>query len=251
MVAALDIGNTNVHLGLYRGEKLVKKVVYPLTKKSIEKNILKILKDKKLDGVAIASVAPRFTAKFKKFFKKTLNISSIIVSSNVNCYLNFGYRKPETLGADRIANVVGGLARYKRDLIIIDFGTATTLDIVLKNGYYLGGIITPGMGTLMDVLIRRTALLKKVSLKKPAHIIGRSTEECMQSGIFNGTIAMIGGFIQKIREKYRKKFLCVATGGWGKVISPQIEHIKYFDPDICLFGILKIYYYNAQSKAIK
>ena len=141
--------------------------------------------------------------------------------------------------------MVGGLARYKRNLIIVDFGTATTLDIILKDGYYLGGIIFPGIGTLMDALVERTSLLKKVSLKKPAHIIGTSTEECIQSGIFNGTVAMISGLIRKIRKEYRKNFLCVATGGWGKIMSSQIEEIKYFDPDLCLFGILKIYYYNA------
>lgn len=137
------------------------------------------------------------------------------------------------------------LARYKRNLIIVDFGTATTLDIILKNGNYLGGIIFPGIETLMDVLISRTVLLKEVSIKKPAHIIGTSTEECIQSGIFNGTVAMISGFIREIRKEYRKKFLCVATGGWGKIVSSQIKEIKHFDPDLCLFGILKIYYYNA------
>ncbi|MCK4251981.1 type III pantothenate kinase [candidate division WOR-3 bacterium] len=245
MVVVLDIGNTNIHLGLYNGEKLVKKAICPLTEKFSKDKILNVLKNKRMDGVAIASVVPRFTSKFSKFFKERFNISPLIISPNMDCHLKFGYRKPGTLGTDRIAGVVGGLARYKRNLIIVDFGTATTLDIILKDGYYLGGIIFPGIGTLMDALVERTSLLKKVSLKKPAHIIGTSTEECIQSGIFNGAVAMVSGLIRMIRKEYRKKFLCVATGGWGKIMSSQIEEIKYFDPDLCLFGILKIYYYNA------
>jgi len=245
MVVVLDIGNTNIHLGLYNGEKLVKKVICPLTEKSFEDRILKVLKGKRVDGVAIASVVLRFTTEYSKFFKRRLNISPLIISPNMDCHLKFGYRKPETLGTDRIAGVVGGLARYKRNLIIVDFGTVTTLDIILKNGNYLGGIIFPGIETLMDVLISRTALLKEVSIKKPVHIIGTSTEECIQSGIFNGTVAMISGLIREIRKEYRKKFLCVATGGWGKIVFSQIKEIKHFDPDLCLFGILKIYYYNA------
>ena len=246
MVASLDIGNTNFHFGLYRGEKLIKKVVYSVTEKVLEKKILKILKNKKVDGVAIASVVPPLTLEFSKFFKREFNISALIVSSDLNCHLRFDYYKPETLGADRIANVVGGLARYKKDLIIIDFGTAITLDVVSENGFYLGGIIAPGIRTQMDALIKGTALLENISLEKPKHLIGRSTEECMQSGIFNGTGMMIRGFIQSIGKKYKKKFVCVAVGGWGKVMYQQLDgEIKHYDPDLCLFGALKIYYYNA------
>ncbi len=245
MVVVLDIGNTNIHVGLFKEEILVKNTMYPLSGKSIADKILNIVKGQRISGVAIASVVPRLTTQLTKFFKRRLAISPLVVSSKHNCHLTFDYYKPKTLGADRIANVVGGLARYRRDLIIIDFGTATTLDIVLKNGRYLGGIITPGFDIITEALARRTALLKKVSLRKPSYIIGKSTEECIQSGIFNGTAAMINGLIQKIKKKYKKNFLCIATGGWGKTMTPQIQHITYYDPHLCLYGTLKIYYYNA------
>ncbi len=245
MVAVLDIGNTNIHFGLYRGETLVRNFICPISERAIERKILKIVNVKRIDGAAIASVVPNLTPQYIRFFKRWFSISPVLVSSDIHCNLTFGYYKPQTLGADRIATAAGGLARYKRNLIIVDFGTATTLDIIFKNGFYEGGIITSGVDTLMNALTGRTALLKHVLLEKPAHTIGRSTKECIQSGIYNGTVTMISGLIQKIRKEYRKKFLCVATGGWGKAMSSQIKEIKHFDPDLCLFGILKIYYYNA------
>lgn len=244
MVGVIDIGNTNIHFGLYEDEALIKKLEISVTEKSVEDRIEKIFDAKKLEGVAIASVVPHFIPRFKNYFKKKLNIIPLIVSPKVNCHLTFKYYNPETLGADRIANVVGGLARYKGNLIVIDFGTATTLDVVLKDGTYRGGMIMPGVGISLEVLSERTALLSKVQLEKPKDIIGKSTEECIQSGVFHGTIAMVNGLIRQIKKADGKNFLCISTGGWGNVMSSHIEEIKEFDPDLSLFGILKIYYYN-------
>jgi len=244
MVVVLDIGNTNIHLGLYEGETLVKHLVYPLSEKATEHKMRKAINDRKLEGVAIASVVPSLTPRYIQFFKKRLSLSPLLISPDVDCHLTFGYHKPHQLGVDRIATAAGGLARYKRDLVIINFGTATTLDIIFKNGRYPGGIITPGVETAMNALARRTALLKEVPLRKPIHLIGRSTEECIQSGIFNGTIALVRGLIQMIRKKYKKRFLCIATGGWSTLMAAHIPEITRVDPDLCLYGILKIYYYN-------
>lgn len=244
MVGVFDIGNTNIHCGLYDGEILHKKDIFPATRHGITDNLEKFFEDKKLEGIAIASVVPRLTAQCVAYFKKKYTISPLIVSSKIKSSLTFRYDNPETLGADRIAHVVGGLARYKRNVIVVDFGTATTLDAVLKNGTYLGGVITPGIGMSLDVLSEKTALLTRVQLKRPKRVIGRSTEECIQSGIFHGTVAMVSGFIYRIKIDARKRFLCIATGGWGNVVSPYIEEIKEFDPDLALFGVLKMYQYN-------
>ena len=245
MVAVFDIGNTNIHMGLYEGEELIKEVTCPSTAKLIENKFVKILAHKKLEGIAIASVIPHLTSRFVQCLKKRLSISSLIISSKLNCHLTFNYYNPETLGADRIANVVGGLERYKRDMIVIGFGTVTTIDVVLKNGNYLGGLIIPGIRTSLEMLFEKTALLPKTSLKKSTRgIIGRSTEECIQSGVLNGTVAMIKGLIAQIKKETRKKFLCTATGGWSKFMSSKIEEIKHVDPDLCLYGIFKIYGYN-------
>ena len=245
MVVALDIGNTNIHFGLYHGETLVKHLIYPLSEKTVENKMRKAIDGRELEGGAIASVVPSLTPRYIQFFKRKLSLSPLLISPDVECHLTFGYYKPHQLGADRIAAAAGGLARYKRDLIIINFGTATILDIIFKNGRYPGGIITPGVETAMNALASRTALLKEVPLKKRVHLIGRSTEECIQSGIYNGTIAMVHGLIQMIKKTFKKRFLCIATGGWSKVMAPHIPEITHVDSDLCLYGILKIYYYNA------
>ena len=244
MVVVLDIGNTNIHLGLYHGDTLVRHLVYSLSEKTIENKMSKAIYDRKLEGGAIASVVPSLTPRYIRFFKRRLALSPLLITPDVECHLTFGYYKPHQLGADRIAAAAGGLARYKRDLIIINFGTATTLDIIFKNGHYPGGIITPGVETAMNALVNRTALLKEVPLRKRVDLIGRSTEECIQSGIYNGTIAMVRGLMQMIRKRFKKRFLCIATGGWSKVIAPGIPEITHVDSDLCLYGILKIYNYN-------
>jgi type III pantothenate kinase len=245
VVAVIDVGNTNIHFGLYKNERLIKRRIYATSKGVVEKRILRILKGKKIDGAAIASVVPCVNTRISRFFKRYLKISPLIISSKTKCNLKFGYHNPRTLGADRIANVVGALARYENNLIVLDFGTATTLDVVFRNGNYLGGIITPGIEMSFEIIANKTGLLPRVSMRKPRNIIGRSTKECIQSGIFNGTVAMIDGLIQRIEKDHRKKFLTVATGGWGRFMTSQIKKIKYFDQDLGLYGILKIYNYNA------
>ncbi len=244
MVVVFDIGNSNIHCGLYRGEKLVKNVVYPLTERALWTKISRLLRNRDIVGSAIASVVPRFTTKLKKFLRRFLTTSPIVVTSDLNYHLRFGYHDPKTLGADRIANVVGGLARYNKNLIIADFGTATTLDIVLRGGHYLGGIIAPGVEASLDALAKQTALLRSISFRKPHRMIGRSTEECIRSGVYYGGIAMARGLIQEVRRKYRKKFYCIAVGGWAKMITAQIKEIKCFVPDLTLYGVLRIYYDN-------
>jgi type III pantothenate kinase len=246
MVAVFDIGNTNIRIGFYDVQKLVKEMRYPTATKSVENKFVRLLRRDRLEGIAIASVVPHITRRLIRLLKKDFAISPFIVSSQVDCHLTYEYYDPETLGADRIANVVGGLERYKKNLIIIDFGTATTLDVVLKDGRYLGGLIMPGIGASLETLSKKTALLPLVKFKKPMKTIGRSTEECIQSGVFNGTAAMMKGLITQIRREKKKKFLCIATGGWSNIMTPMIREIQYSDSDLCLYGIFQIYKYNAE-----
>jgi type III pantothenate kinase len=245
MVAAFDIGNSNIHLGLYRDKRLIKWSLCPTHNYHIDSTISKMLIGKHITGAAIASVVPKATARAVSFLKRQYKVVPIIISAKLNCHLKFSYRRPTTLGADRIANAVGGMTRYKKNLIIISFGTATTIDVVLKGGYHLGGLITPGMGMLLGGLVEQTALLRKVVFHKPDRHIGKSTEECIQSGVVNGAITMIRGLIKGIRCEVKRKLLCVATGGWGKQMAKYIEEIDCFDRDITTFGVMKLFEYNA------
>jgi type III pantothenate kinase len=146
------------------------------------------------------------------------------------------------LGADRIATVVGALSRYERDVIVIDAGTAITIDVATRGWHYLGGIICPGMRILSEQMHRQTAQLPRIRIRKPKNLIGRSTEECLHSGVFNGTMAMVSGLVRDIRKQERRDFLCIATGGSGKVIAAIVNDIDRYDDDLGIYGVLQIYY---------
>jgi len=226
MVAAVDIGNSNIHCGLFQGRRLRKKIVYPLIHKNVVNRVIRELRREEIKGAAISSVVPSFTYRFAKLLQHNFGVLPIIVSAKTASFLQFDYYRPETLGADRIANAVGGLARYRKNLIIIDFGTAVTFDVVLRNGRYLGGIIVPGALASLDSLVRQTALLKPVPYKEKATLIGRSTEECIQSGIFNGTVAMVSGlvrFIQIYVSMELWRYIIIMSRKGDKFITESVE----------------------------
>lgn len=246
MVAVIDIGNTNLHAGVYASDRLVAKKVFPVTDRKLESNITRFLSRRKIEGAAIASVMPQLTRQVARSVKHRCAVQALVVTHRLKLPVRLRYDRPETLGADRIANVVGGLALFRRNLIIVDFGTATTFDVVSRKGVYLGGVIMPGIGMSADMLADRTALLKKAVLKKPKGITGKSTADCIVSGIVHGAAAAASGLIRSIRIEHGRSFMPVATGGWGRFITRFIPEIKNYEENVGLFGILKIYTYNAR-----
>jgi len=243
MVAVFDIGNTNVHVGLYQERELVYKDVYHTRKELPPAKIIKMIADEKLEGAAIASVVPRRTRQITGILRKH-KVKSLVVSSRTESGLKYSYHDPSTLGADRIAALAGALSRYKKNVIVVDAGTATTIDVVRRDGFHIGGIICPGMQILAESIHRRTAQLPKTTVVKPRRLIGKSTEECIQSGVFNGTIVMINGLIQDIRRQVRGDYYCVSTGGAGEIIARYVDEIDEYCEDLCLYGALDIYYRN-------
>lgn len=243
MVAVFDIGNTNIHVGIYDNRRLSRTFVFPVRTRLPVTKIKKIVTMREVKGAAIASVVPRLTRQIENICKQRM-VDLVIVTWKSTCGLKYRYHNPATLGADRIAAVVGALSRYGRDVIVIDAGTATTIDVAKRDGEYLGGIICPGMQILAEMMHRKTAQLPMVSVRKPRNLIGRSTEECIQSGLFNGTVAMVSGLVKSIRKSKKGNFLCVATGGAGKLLSSCVEDIQKYDADLCMYGVLNIYYKN-------
>lgn len=241
MVVVFDIGNTNIHVGFYRSRTLARKFIFPTQKNLQKKEIRRILSDRRLTGAAIASVVPRSTKQVVDFCKD-YGLPVVVVSSKINCGIKYAYRDPSTLGADRIAAVVGALARFQRDVIVVDAGTAITVDVVLRGGRHLGGVIMPGMHMLAASMHKNTARLPKVAVRKPNDLIGRSTDEGIRSGIFNGTTMMVSGFIKELKRKYGKSFFCVSTGGSGALLAKHIKEIQKYDADLCMYGTLTIYY---------
>lgn len=242
MVVAVDVGNTNIHIGWYRNEKLVRYCRTPNRLKSF-RSLLDCRKNPpaaNVEGGVIVSVVPALTGDIAGVLARRYRRRPLIVTAARARHLDYGYRHPASIGADRVAVVAGGLARYRTDLLIVDFGTATTIDVALRNGSYPGGLIMPGIETGHRALISRTSL-KKTALVKPAALIGRSTGECISSGIINGHCHMVGSLIRRIKMQYRREFLCIATGGWGRLMSSMIDDIDSFDRDLALYGAVRIF----------
>lgn len=199
-----------------------------------------------MSGVAVSSVVPHLTKQLVGLCGQ-YTVRAVVISSRIDCGIRYAYDDPATLGADRIAAIAGALARYRRDAIIVDAGTAITIDVALENGRHLGGLILPGMEMLAEAMHEKTAQLPRVRVERPKNLAGRSTEECLQSGIFNGTMNMISGLIRELRARYARDFLCVSTGGAGALMARHIPEIDKHDPDLCLYGALTIYYRNVSD----
>jgi len=245
MVVALDIGNTNIHAGLFRDGQLVKTRSFPVHPIPHLPRLTEWLGRQKLDGAGIASVIPDLTLTVARIFREKFRIRPLFLSCRLDCGFKFGYRDPRQMGADRIANLAGGLAQFPENLIVVSFGTATVIDAVFRNGYHPGGIILPGIGPALDVLAEKTAQLKRYPIRKPVPIVGRTTAECVQVGVMQGTALSVQGFIHRFRKIYKREFLCLATGGWARVIAPLIPEVDRVVPDLSIWGIYTIYRKNA------
>lgn len=243
MVVVFDVGNTNIHIGLYRGRDLEQKWHFPVKKKMPIMKMRGILNDKRLQGVAIASVVPSLTKQIVRLCRQH-ELPVVVVSSKIDCGITYAYDNPATLGADRIAAVVGALTRYKCNVVVVDAGTAITIDLAMRDGRHLGGLIVPGMQMLSEIMHNKTAKLPEVSVRKPKNLVGRSTEECIQSGIFNGTMVMVTGLIKELQRQFGNDFFCVSTGGSGALVAKYVKDVRKYDGDLCLYGALAIYKRN-------
>ena len=157
------------------------------------------------------------------------------------------YSDPASVGADRLCNAVAAFQKYNQAVIVIDFGTATTFDIVNNKAEYLGGIISPGVETTAWALYQRAAKLPKISLEFPKRVIGRSTDESMQSGILSGTVKMIDGLVEDIMKELKDDPQVIATGGLAKLIQPRTKYIKQFFPHLVLEGLYQIFNMNVSN----
>ena len=141
------------------------------------------------------------------------------------------------MGADRIVNGVAAFAAYGGPVIVVDFGTATTFDVVTRKGEYVGGVICPGVGISADALFQRAARLPRIDVRKPSRVVGRTTVGAMESGLFYGYVGMVEGLVRRMTDELGGQTLVVATGGLAQVISPEIPLIRHVDPDLTLHGL--------------
>jgi len=254
---AIDIGNTHTVIGIYEEETLRAdcrlKSTLPLTKTKIFKKIHSLLTDagitrKKFNGIGISSVVPRLTRMYSSMTKKYFHQKPMIVSSSLRLGITIHYDNPASLGADRICNAIAGYSKYGGPLIIIDFGTATTFDVIASNGNYLGGVIAPGIETSALSLHKRTAKLPRLSgktLHLPETVIGKNTISSMQVGILLGAVDAMTGMVNRIQKELlshqQKKAVVIATGGFSTFVAEHSRIIQHVEPTLVLDGIRLIY----------
>ena len=250
MLLALDVGNTNVTIGVYDGEELLFVSRMATDSARMEDQyaieLLDILGLHKVDreaitGAVLSSVVPKLTEYISAAVKRIFGFRPLVVSYESLEGLKISIRHPETTGPDLIAGYVAAKELYGCPCIVIDMGTATTITVIDKEGALLGGGIVPGVGISLDALTSRAALLSSISLDTPAHVIGRDTVECLQSGMVYGTTSMLDGFCDRIEEELGYPCRVVATGGLaGQVVRCCRRRVELSDT-LLLDGLKLIY----------
>ena len=238
MKLTLDIGNTQIKIGVFNQMNLVYSSYFN-DAGNITNEFKKIKNLKPKTGI-ISSVVPSLTIKYKNKIKDILNIDTFIINHE-NCKINLNVSKPSTVGVDRICNVAAVKKIYSYPAIIIDFGTATTYDVINHKGDFDGGAIAPGIKTSAQYLISKAALLNDTDLKFPKNIIGKDTKENIQSGIMYGAIDQIEGMIKRINTVSKVKNTIILTGGFSKLLSPKLKINHTLDMDLTLKGMMFIY----------
>ena len=237
MILAIDIGNTKIKLGLFKNKQLVHSSNFDNEKSILNK--LSSLNKHSIKSAIISSVVPELTPIFKDFLEKKNNIKPLIVDSN-NSNLFLDVNEPSTIGADRLCNIKATIELYSAPVIIIDFGTATTFDVVNKKNKFIGGIIAPGVETSAKYLINKAALLHEVDFTFPKKIIGTNTKTNIQSGIMFGAVEQISGLVKRINKETKITNNIVLTGGFSKLLSPYLSFNYILDIDLTLKGMLFI-----------
>jgi len=246
MLLVIDVGNSNNVIGLYSGSTLVTHWRIRTEKNRTADEYWVLIKEfiqlhkveaETIDDIMVACVVPPLTPILKEMGVKYFSREPMMVGPGMRTGISILYRNPAEVGADRIVNSVAAYEKYGGPIIIIDFGTATTFDVVSKNGEYLGGVIFPGIQISMEALFSNTAKLPRVEMVMPKSVIGKSTVESIQSGAVNGFVGMVDTIITKIREEVGCPMQVVATGGVVDWIAEQSEHIDVVDPFLTLEGL--------------
>ncbi len=248
MLLAIDVGNTNIVIGVFRGDTLVHswRLTTIRERTSDELGILLTslcdrheIRRPDISGIVIASVVPPLTATLVSMVTEYFGRVPLLFEPAVNGGMPILYDNPHEVGADRIVNSIAALDAYGtgRPIIVVDFGTATTFDAVSAKGEYLGGVICPGPQISADALFQRAAKLPRIEVKKPARVIGTNTVASMQAGLFWGYVDMVEGLVRRMKAELGGAAVVVATGGLASIVAPESSLIEHVDPELTLRGL--------------
>jgi type III pantothenate kinase len=254
MILLFDIGNTHTHLGLADGKRVFKQADIPTfawLAGGAAARIKKFIGKNKITGAALCSVVPRATPFVKKFVSATWKVETLELNGKTVRGVGVDYPKPKTIGADRLANAVAAKNRFGAPVVVVDFGTAVTFDVVDQNGNYVGGIIAPGLAAMTNYLHEKTALLPKIEIREIKSAIGKSTEHAMLVGAVHGYRGLVRELILELKRELRaKKLPVVFTGGYAKLIAAKLPEISAVAPELTLEGLRLVWnFQNSKGKA--
>ncbi len=253
MLLAIDIGNTNIVIGVIREDEILFKAriatdrLRTSDQYGVEMlNLLQMfhISREEITDCIISSVVPPVFNSVYTGVVKLIGKQPLVVGPGLKTGLNIHVDTPSQVGADRIVAAVAALAEYTAPLVLIDMGTATTLEVVEPENVYMGGVIFPGVMVSLDSLTSRTAQLPGISLDKPKHVIGKNTVDCMRSGAMYGTAAMLDGLIDRIAEELGHSSTIIATGGIAQFIIPLCKHEIILEKELLLKGLNVLYKKN-------
>ncbi|MBY0164022.1 type III pantothenate kinase [Cytobacillus firmus] len=254
MILVVDVGNTNIVLGVYQGKKLLHDFRISTSRQStvdeygvLIHNLFQMsnILVSQIEGVIVSSVVPPLVRVVEEMCNKYIGKAPLIVGPGIKTGLNLRYENPREVGADRIVNAVAAVEQYGGPLIVVDFGTATTFDCIDEEGNYLGGVIVPGIGIATEALVQRASKLPRVELEKPKKVIGRNTVHAMQAGIVFGYAGQVDGLVKRIKaEMGTDNVKVIATGGMAELIAGETESIEEISPLLTLEGLRIIYERN-------
>src|SRR5436189_4230455 len=262
MLLVLDVGNTNTVLGVFArveepesdsgqaryGLLVANWRVATIATQTVDeygvlfRNLFSMdkIEVKGVHGIVVSSVVPPLDSTLRQVCERYFNTKPLFIEPGVDTGMPILYENPAEVGADRIVNAVAAYEKFgkeKRPLIVLDFGTATTLDAVSAKGEYLGGAICPGVQISADALFQRAARLPRIDVRKPPRVIGRTTVGAMEAGLFWGYVGMVEGVVRRMSDELGGGAVCIATGGLADVIAPEIPLIQHVDADLTLHGL--------------
>ena len=253
LLLTIDAGNTNTVLGIHEGAELRRHWRLSTRREQtadeygiLVRNLFAAsdIDPSRISGVALASVVPPLTPVLVALARQYLGEEPLVVEPGVRTGMPILYEPPGDVGADRIVNGVAAFAAYGGPVIVVDFGTATTFDVVTRKGEYLGGVICPGIGISADALFQRAARLPRVDVRDPGKVIGRSTVTSMQAGLYFGYAGMVEALLARIKAELAEPARVVATGGLAETLASEIPSIEAVDPVLTLTGLRLIWERN-------
>jgi len=255
MLLAIDVGNTNTVFALYRERELVgqwrlstnrDRTAEEYAAALIQLMRLKGFSHEQVGAIVISSVVPQAVIGLRWMGRDFFGCRAFVVGEDLDYPIKINLNNPYEVGADRVVNAVAAAKRYKPPMVIVDFGTATTFDVVNDEGSYCGGAIAPGINLSLEALHLAAAKLPRIAVEPPESVIGTSTISAMQSGVFWGYVGLIEGLVGRIRAEYGQPMAVIATGGMAPLFAKRCPVLQHIDRDLTMAGLLEMYMINRE-----